>query len=202
VSGRQGTVKEKCRREALKKRPAYHGHATDLIPPSGMSLASVRLRWKTIVVSVVIGAVIPVTLLVVHLISPGAFLGSPHPERWAIPWYAYVAWLLTSVVAFFGLDSVWKPDVYVVGRILSMLYNQGPTGKTRLYQGSRANYERFQKYLEWMITNNLVELARDASGQMTVRITPIGVDTYHKFDDLMESFKGLRELKPKEIHPS
>lgn len=77
-----------------------------------------------------------------------------------------------------GLD---RPDLYVVARFLERLWRDPrPHGRTDLQMAVRLNYGVFRKYLDWMLSKELVALQVDGSGAERIVITPKGLETYHR----------------------
>lgn len=75
----------------------------------------------------------------------------------------------------------WKPDLYVVARLLERLRrNEGPELKTRLQVGTNLNYQAFSKYLDWLLERELVQLEELDSGREGVVLSPRGQEAYRK----------------------
>lgn len=69
-----------------------------------------------------------------------------------------------------------KPDLYVVGRIISVLKEKGGTKRTELATLTGVAYDRLSKYVEWMSQEDLLKI--DDDGNIT--LTKLGIETYEK----------------------
>ncbi len=65
-------------------------------------------------------------------------------------------------------ENGWKPDLYVLARIVDALSRNGPMKKTNLQMSARLNYEALVRYTNWMSSHGLVELARNPDGEFVV----------------------------------
>ncbi|MFQ5838269.1 MAG: winged helix-turn-helix domain-containing protein [Thermoplasmata archaeon] len=73
----------------------------------------------------------------------------------------------------------WKPDLYVVARLLEKLWREDdPMLKTRLQVAANLNYDVFTRYLSWMEEKGLVELVDSPDGHERVNLTRRGEDGY------------------------
>ena len=89
-----------------------------------------------------------------------------------------------------------KPDLYVVARFLDIMYRNGGTGmkKTNIQMLLGLNYPRFIEYLDWLSNHSLVEERFDEEEKCErIRLTPKGIDSYHKLVDwIKETLEGVK----------
>lgn len=72
-----------------------------------------------------------------------------------------------------------KPDLYVLARMLDRLWFEGrPMLKTRLQVASNVNYDVFRRYLDWMVSRELVAIVGSEDGHERVGLTSKGEDAY------------------------
>jgi predicted transcriptional regulator len=77
-----------------------------------------------------------------------------------------------------------KPDLYVVARFLDIMYSNGSSmKKTNIQMLVGVNYPRFMEYLEWLIKHELVASSVDEDGIERIKLTPKGIESYHRFVD-------------------
>jgi predicted transcriptional regulator len=77
-----------------------------------------------------------------------------------------------------------KPDLYVVARFLDIMFASGsPMKKTNIQMLLGVNYPRFMDYLEWLLKHELVVLSPDEEGVERIKLTPKGIDSYHRLVD-------------------
>lgn len=77
--------------------------------------------------------------------------------------------------------SEWRPDLYVVARILEHLWrSRNPMLKTRLQVAANVNYDVFSRYLAWTIDRGLVVLRPSADGHDRVALTPKGQEAFRR----------------------
>lgn len=80
-----------------------------------------------------------------------------------------------------GRAPEWKPDLYVVARILEHLWRSSdPMLKTRLQVAANMNYDVFKRYLEWLMTSGLATLTLSNDGHEKVSLTAKGDDAYRR----------------------
>lgn len=80
-----------------------------------------------------------------------------------------------------GRAPEWKPDLYVVARILEHLWRSSdPMLKTRLQVAANVNYDVFKRYLEWLMTSGLASLTLSNDGHEKVSLTAKGGDAYRR----------------------
>mgnify|MGYP001770730035 FL=1 len=70
----------------------------------------------------------------------------------------------------------FRPDLYVLARIIEALVNNGPMRRTRLATACGLSYDKFERYLDWMINRGLVVV----DGDGLVRLTRDGERTYEE----------------------
>ncbi|HVL48923.1 MAG TPA: winged helix-turn-helix domain-containing protein [Candidatus Thermoplasmatota archaeon] len=84
-----------------------------------------------------------------------------------------------------------RPDLYVVARFLERLWrDQRVYRKTDLQLAVRLNYRVYKKYLDWMISKDLIAVSRDAEGVERIAMTPKGMRTYDAFVGTLREFVG------------
>ncbi len=85
-----------------------------------------------------------------------------------------------------------RPDVYIVGRFLDILYENGsPMKKTNIQMSLRLTYPRFKEYLQWMLEHQLVSEIQDRDDQSErITLTPNGIDSYHRLVDWINDTIG------------
>ncbi len=75
----------------------------------------------------------------------------------------------------------WRPDLYVVARLLEHLWRyKGSMLKTRLQVAANVNYDVFTRYVSWMLGKGLVSMETSSDGHERVALTPKGYDAYRK----------------------
>ncbi len=72
----------------------------------------------------------------------------------------------------------FKPDLYVVARVIKNLIEKGPMNKTRLAGASEISYDKFLLYFDWMCLKNLI---KEENG--TVSVMEEGIRTYNLLVD-------------------
>jgi predicted transcriptional regulator len=87
-----------------------------------------------------------------------------------------------------------KPDLYVVARFLDIMYGNGSgMKKTNIQMLLGINYPRFMEYLEWLMKHELVAPFLDEEKVERIRLTPKGIDSYHKLVDwIKETLDGVK----------
>jgi len=78
-----------------------------------------------------------------------------------------------------------KPDLYVVARFLEVLRRNGlPMKKTNLQMSTGLNYQTFLRYLSWLETHGLVQIApsSERDGER-ITLTKKGVESYDRLVD-------------------
>jgi predicted transcriptional regulator len=87
-----------------------------------------------------------------------------------------------------------KPDLYVVARFLDIMYRNGSAmKKTNIQMLLGVNYPRFMEYLEWLLKHDLVAESVDEEKAERIRLTPKGIDSYHRFVDwIKETLDGVK----------
>lgn len=71
-------------------------------------------------------------------------------------------------------ESISKPDLYVLARVIKTLKEKCRINKTALSTASGLSYDRLVKYLNWMVEKGFVEF--DSSGDVV--LTKKGAETY------------------------
>jgi len=61
----------------------------------------------------------------------------------------------------------FKPNLYVLARIIKALIDNGAMKRTNLAQVSGLSYDKLQKYLNWMIEKGLVAIDGDGYVSLT-----------------------------------
>jgi predicted transcriptional regulator len=88
----------------------------------------------------------------------------------------------------------WKPDLYVVARFLDIMFSNGSSmKKTNIQMLLGVNYPRFMDYLGWLLSHGLVATSIDEEGAEKIKLTPKGIDSYHRFVDwIKETMEGVK----------
>jgi predicted transcriptional regulator len=93
----------------------------------------------------------------------------------------------------------FKPNLYVLARIIKALIDNGPMKRTNLAQASGLSYDKLQKYLNWMIEKGLVAI----DGDGYVSLTRKGAKTYDELVQWIIKYVGsLRLDKRWRPHPT
>lgn len=87
-----------------------------------------------------------------------------------------------------------KPDLYVVARFLDIMYRNGSgMKKTNIQMLLGVNYPRFMEYLDWLLKHGLVEESVDDEKNERIKLTPKGIDSYHRLVDwIKETLEGVK----------
>jgi predicted transcriptional regulator len=87
-----------------------------------------------------------------------------------------------------------KPDLYVLARILDVVYRSGiPLKKTQVQLVVGLNYPRFMEYLDWMEEHGLLSRSVDTEGNETIGLTQKGLESYHRFVDwVRDTITGIK----------
>lgn len=87
-----------------------------------------------------------------------------------------------------------KPDLYVVARFLDIMFsNCSSMKKTNIQMLLGVNYPRFMEYLEWLLKRDLVAASLDEEGSERIKLTPKGIDSYHRLVDwIKETLDGVK----------
>lgn len=65
--------------------------------------------------------------------------------------------------------------------------------KTNIQMLLGINYPRFIEYLEWMLKRGLVEESFDEEKVESIKLTPKGIDSYHRLVDwIKEALDGVK----------
>lgn len=86
-------------------------------------------------------------------------------------------------------DPQFRPDLYLVARIISTLYQEGSKQKTELSIETGFAYDRLVNYLSWMTEKNLIN-----EEDSTIILTPKGYSTYDKLVDWIMEYVGKLEF--------
>ena len=88
-------------------------------------------------------------------------------------------------------EPEWRPDLYVVARLLERLWREdAPMLKTRLQVGANVNYDVFTRYLSWLLARSLVVLENSPDGHERVALTPKGYESYRKLVQWINELVG------------
>lgn len=79
----------------------------------------------------------------------------------------------------------FKPDLYVISRIIKTLVEEGPQKKTILSTKSGLSYDNLIRYTDWMI---IKELLQESNGLL--RATEKGLKTYNDLVDWIVTYIG------------
>jgi predicted transcriptional regulator len=76
-------------------------------------------------------------------------------------------------------SSTWKPDIYIIARILEKLWLKGGScRKSELQMASNLNFDIYSRYLSWMVEKELLEIEKLAERNIRVKIKQKGLKTY------------------------
>jgi len=84
----------------------------------------------------------------------------------------------------------FKPNLYVLARIIKTLMDNGSMKRTNLAQASGLSYDKLQRYLNWMSERGLVTI--DGDGH--VRLTKEGAKTYDELVQWIIRYVGSLRL--------
>jgi predicted transcriptional regulator len=84
----------------------------------------------------------------------------------------------------------FKPNLYVLARIIKALIDNGAMKRTNLAQASGLSYDKLQRYLNWMIEKGLI--AVDGDGY--VCLTREGAKTYDELVQWIIKYVGSLRL--------
>ena len=77
------------------------------------------------------------------------------------------------------ITSSWKPDIYIIARILEKLWIKGGTRrKAELQMASNLNFDIYSKYLNWIVEKELIKIEKLSERNIKVKITQKGLKTY------------------------
>lgn len=79
----------------------------------------------------------------------------------------------------------FKPDLYVVSRIIKTLIDDGPLKKTNLATNAEISYDNLIKYMQWMIPKDLL-----VEEDNQIVITDKGVKTYNELVSWIVEYVG------------
>jgi predicted transcriptional regulator len=82
----------------------------------------------------------------------------------------------------------------VVARFLDIMFSNGSSmKKTNIQMLLGVNYPRFIEYLEWLLKRDLVTTSLDEEGIERIKLTPKGIDSYHRLVDwIKETLDGVK----------
>ena len=80
----------------------------------------------------------------------------------------------------------FKPNLYVLARIIEALNSNGPMKRTNLATASGLSYDKLEKYLNWMIEKGLATV----DGDGLVRLTKDGERTYEELVTWIKRYVG------------
>jgi predicted transcriptional regulator len=126
----------------------------------------------------------------------GSFLSADKDPTLAL---AAAAALGTTILSYAVMKLVWKPDLYVMARIIRSLLAEGPMKRTNLYYKSGLNYTAFQRYLKWMAERDLIRLAADSEG-IRVQLTQAGSDSFDALERFLSTLSPARALSGQAQH--
>lgn len=79
----------------------------------------------------------------------------------------------------------FKPDLYVVSRIVKCLVDYGPLKKTNLATSAGLSYDNMVEYLQWMVGRGLI-----GENDGRVEITDKGVKAYNDLVSWIVEYVG------------
>lgn len=88
-----------------------------------------------------------------------------------------------------------KPDLYVVARFLDIMFTNGSgMKKTNIQMLLGVNYPRFIEYLEWLLKHKLVAANFDEEKTEWIKLTPKGIDSYHRLVEWIKETLDIVKL--------
>ncbi|MEM4650569.1 MAG: winged helix-turn-helix domain-containing protein [Pyrobaculum sp.] len=84
----------------------------------------------------------------------------------------------------------FKPNLYVLARIIKALIDNGPMKRTNLAQASGLSYDKLHKYLNWMIEKGLITV----DGDGYVSLTREGAKAYDELVQWIIKYVGSLRL--------
>jgi len=84
----------------------------------------------------------------------------------------------------------FKPNLYVLARIIKTLMDNGGMKRTNLAQAAGLSYDKLQRYLNWMSERGLVVI----DGDGYVRLTKEGVKAYDELVQWIIRYVGSLRL--------
>jgi predicted transcriptional regulator len=84
----------------------------------------------------------------------------------------------------------FKPNLYVLARIIKTLMDNESMKRTNLAQASGLSYDKLQRYLNWMSERGLVTI----DGDGYVRLTKEGAKTYDELVQWIIRYVGSLRL--------
>ena len=89
-------------------------------------------------------------------------------------------------------DQEFKPDLYVIARIIKTLMEEGPLNKTKLATYSGLAYDKFITYLDWMSSK---EFVAEENGHIIV--LDEGIRTYQRLVEWILKYVGKLKFSRK-----
>lgn len=87
-------------------------------------------------------------------------------------------------------NEKFRPDLYVVSRIIKTLMEEGSLRKTRLSTFSGLSYDALIRYLSWMVSKDLL---KEEDG--FVNITENGIKTYNELVEWIINYVGSLKFR-------
>jgi hypothetical protein len=84
----------------------------------------------------------------------------------------------------------FKPNLYVLARIIKTLMDNGSMKRTNLAQASGLSYDKLQRYLNWMSERGLIIM----DGDGYVRLTEEGAKAYDELVQWIIRYVGSLRL--------
>jgi predicted transcriptional regulator len=84
----------------------------------------------------------------------------------------------------------FKPNLYVLARIIKTLMDNGVMRRTNLAQASGLSYDKLQRYLNWMSERGLITI----DGDGYVRLTKEGAKAYDELVQWIIRYVGSLRL--------
>jgi len=84
----------------------------------------------------------------------------------------------------------FKPNLYVLARIIKTLMDNGSMKRTNLAQASGLSYDKLQRYLNWMSERGLITM----DGDGYVRLTEEGAKAYDELVQWIIRYVGSLRL--------
>jgi predicted transcriptional regulator len=89
-------------------------------------------------------------------------------------------------------DQEFKPDLYVIARIIKTLMEEGPLNKTKLATYSGLAYDKFITYLDWMSSKEFV-----AEENGLIIVLDEGIRTYQRLVEWILKYVGKLKFSRK-----
>lgn len=79
----------------------------------------------------------------------------------------------------------FKPDLYVVARIIKALMEEGPLPRTKLSLYSDLSYDKFAQYMVWLVSKEIL-----VENDGLLHVTQQGMETYNRLVEWILKYVG------------